>query len=66
MSDKNKPIDFLKVVDGIKENQTAATKEAFKQLRFLYLELLEAGFTMEEAMVYLSSLTRNSSNDKKG
>jgi hypothetical protein len=56
MSDK--PIDFLKVVEGIKENQTATTKEAFKQLRFLYLELLEAGFTMEEAMTYLSSLTR--------
>jgi hypothetical protein len=56
--EKKAPIDFLKVVEGLNENKTAVTKEAFKQLRLLYLELLEAGFTMEEAMTYLSSLTR--------
>jgi hypothetical protein len=63
---KDKTIDFLKVVEGIKENQTVTKKEAFKQLRFFFLELLEAGFTMEEAMAYLAALTRNSSNEKKG
>jgi hypothetical protein len=64
--EKKEPIDFLKVVEGMKKNQTAAEKEAFKQLRLFYLELLEVGFTMEEAMAYLAALTRNSSNEKKG
>jgi hypothetical protein len=35
--EKKTPIDFLKVVEGIKENQTATRKEAFKQLRFFIL-----------------------------
>jgi hypothetical protein len=55
---KDKTIDFLKVVESIKENETAEKKEAFKQLRFFYLELLEAGFTMEEAMAFLAFLVR--------
>jgi hypothetical protein len=64
--EKKAPIDFLKVVEGIKKDQATAQKEAFKQLRIFYLELLESGFTMEDAMAYLAALTRNLSNEKKG
>jgi hypothetical protein len=66
MNAKDKTIDFLKVVEGIKNDQATAQKEAFKQLRIFYLKLLESGFTMEEAMAYLAALTRNLSNEEKG
>jgi hypothetical protein len=33
-------------------------KEAFKQMRHLYFGLIEAGFTMQEAMAYLAALTK--------
>jgi hypothetical protein len=58
--EKKEPIDFLKVIQGTEKNKAEELKKAFKQARLLYLGLLEAGFTMEEAMVYLAALTRGS------
>jgi hypothetical protein len=52
------PIDFLKAIEGIETNKKEKLKEALKQLRFFYLELIEAGFTMQEAMAYLAALTK--------
>jgi hypothetical protein len=63
MNDK-KPVDFLKAVEGIKKTQEVEMKEGFRQLRKFYLELLEAGFTMKEAMAYLAALTNPQSNKK--
>jgi hypothetical protein len=57
---KKEPFDFLKLIAEVE------LKAAFKQMRLLYLGLIEAGFTMQEAMAYLAALTRNPSNDKKG
>jgi hypothetical protein len=66
MNAKDKTIDFLKVVEGMKRNKDAEKEESFKQLRTFYLELIKAGFTMEEAMAFLAALIRDSSNEKKG
>jgi hypothetical protein len=59
------PIDFLEVIDGIKKNQEAELKEAFKQMRIMYLEMIKAGFTAEEAIIYLAALTRQPSTRKE-
>ena len=59
------PIDFLKVVEGIKKTETEQTKEAFKALRTVYVEMLEAGFTMDEAMAYMAALTRQTKGEDK-
>jgi len=61
--EKKAPIDFLKVVEGIKKDEVAAMKEAFKAIRTIYLEMIEAGFSMEEAMVYIAALTRQTQGD---
>jgi hypothetical protein len=63
--EKKEPVDFLKVLNGIEKNKEAELREAFKQLRLMYLNLLEAGFTMEEAMAYLAALTRGPDGEKK-
>jgi hypothetical protein len=52
------PIDFLKVIEGIEMSKEEELKEALKQTRFFYLKLIEAGFTMQEAMAYLAALTK--------
>jgi DNA-directed RNA polymerase delta subunit len=54
---RKEPIDFLKVIEGIETNKKEELKEALKQLRTFYLELIEAGFTMQEAMAFLAALT---------
>jgi hypothetical protein len=64
--EKKNPIDFLKVIEGVKKSQEAELKEAFKQMRIVYLEMMEAGFTADEAMTYLAALTRPSSKEDKG
>ena len=60
-----KPVDFLKIVEGMKKTQEVEAKEGFRQLRKFYLELLEAGFTMEEAMAYLAALTKPQPDEQK-
>jgi hypothetical protein len=62
---KKEPIDFLKLVEGMKMSQEAQLKEALKQMRFLYLEMIEAGFTMAEAMTYLAVLTSQKPEEKQ-
>jgi hypothetical protein len=60
------PVDFLKVVEDIKKNEQEQRKKAFKQIGDFYLELIEAGFTMEEAMAYMAALSKPPpSNEKK-
>jgi hypothetical protein len=59
------PINFLKVIEGEKKNQEANLKEAFKQMRIIYLEMMEASFTAEDAMTYLAALTRHSLSTKE-
>jgi hypothetical protein len=56
--DKKSPIDFLKVIEGIKKSEIEQIKEAFRQMRIMYLELIEAGFTMEEAMAFMAAMMR--------
>jgi hypothetical protein len=66
MSEGNKePIDFLKIVEGIKKSEAEQLKEDFKKLRLLYLEMIEAGFTMLEAMTYIAVLTRSTNEKEK-
>jgi hypothetical protein len=65
MTRKKEPIDFLKVIQGIEKNKAEELEEAFKQARLLYLGLIEAGFTMEEAMTFLATLTRGSPNKEE-
>jgi hypothetical protein len=64
-NEKKEPIDFLKLVEGMKMSQEAQLKEALKQTRYFYLELIEAGFTMDEAMAFLAALTRQKQEDKQ-
>jgi hypothetical protein len=56
--EKKSPIDFLKVVEGIRADEKAQSKEAYKQMRLLYLELIEAGFDMIEAMAFIAAMCR--------
>ena len=56
--EKKEPIDFLKVVEGIKKTEAKQLKEAFRQLRILYLEMIEAGFTKNEAIAYIAAMTK--------
>jgi DNA-directed RNA polymerase delta subunit len=65
MANEKKPVDFLKVVEGIKKTAEAERKEAFKQIREFYLELIENGFTMDEAMAFIAALTRQSNDGSK-
>ena len=65
MSKVKEPIDFLKVIEGVKATKEEETKEAFKQLRFMYLELLNADFTLEEAMAFLAALIKAGADEKK-
>jgi len=60
--EKKAPIDFLKVIEGIKADEKTQLKEAFKQTRTLYLELLDAGFDMIEAMAFIAALWKANSN----
>jgi hypothetical protein len=55
---QKEPIDFLKVIKGVEKNKKEELKEACKQMRVLYLELINAGFTTAEAMAYLVALTK--------
>jgi hypothetical protein len=59
MTEEEKTIDFLKVIKGIEIDKEKKLKDAFKQMRFLYIELIKAGFTMQEAMAYLAALSKN-------
>jgi hypothetical protein len=63
--EKREPIDFLKVIEGIKKSEMEQLKEAFKQARVIYLEMIEAGFTMEEAMTFIAALTKQTNNKEK-
>jgi len=57
MSQKeNNPLDYLKKV--ISEQERVEMKKAFKQAREVYLELMDAGFTMFEAFAFMAALTR--------
>jgi len=62
--EKKNPIDFLKAVEGIKKTEEAEKKEAFKQIRGVYLDLLDAGFDMIEAMAFIAAMCKASENDK--
>jgi hypothetical protein len=60
-----KPIDFLKVIEDIEKTKEAELKQAFKQMRIVYLEMIEAEFTADEAMMYLAALTKQPSSTKE-
>jgi hypothetical protein len=62
---KKEPIDFLKVIEGIKKSESEQLKEACKQTRVLYLELIEAGFTMLEAMAFIAALLQRGNEKEK-
>ena len=64
LNEKECPNDFLKVVEGIKITEYEQTKEAFKAIRAIYVQMLEAGFTMDEAMAYIAALTRHVQGEK--
>jgi hypothetical protein len=50
-----------KIVDMASEK--AKVKESFKMLRVLYNEMIEAGFTMEEAMAFIAALCKQSGKE---
>lgn len=60
-----KPIDFLKVIEGIERTKEAELQEAFKQMRIIYLEMMKAGFTADEVMTYFAALSRQPSSTKE-
>jgi len=61
-----KTIDFLKVVEEIKKTEIQEMKEGFQLLRNMYLELRDAGFTMEEAMSFIAALCKPPPNGDRG
>ena len=64
--ERPKTYDFLKVVEGIKKEKEVSEKEAFKALRKFYLELLEAEFSMEEAMSFLAAICNQAKGSQDG
>jgi hypothetical protein len=56
--EKKEPLNFLKLVEGIRADEKAQLKEAYKQMRVLYLDLIEAGFDMIEAMALIAAICR--------
>lgn len=62
---KREPVDFLKVVEGIKADQMTLRKQALKEMRDFYLALIEAGFSLEEAMAFIAALVKTPQEGNK-
>jgi hypothetical protein len=62
---EKKPVDFLKVVEGIRKSKEEETKEGFKVMRDFYLQLREADFSMEEAMAFNAALAQKKNKEEQ-
>jgi hypothetical protein len=66
MANEKEPDYFRKVFEEIEKNKKEAEKkENFKQLREFYLGLIEAGFTMEEAMTFMAAIAKSSPGNEE-
>jgi hypothetical protein len=57
--------DFLKTIKGIEmDNEKKKLKESIKKIREFYLELIEAGFSSQEAMAFIAIMKKGNTDNE--
>ena len=67
---KKTPIDFFKEAtkkldDAVKKAERDQRVLALRELKLMELDMMEAGFTMEESMIFLAALVKNNSQQQE-